>query len=189
MTEAREPGTEETDSTAEGAEDLDDAALAAAALGAEADVSTDSQPPYPEDEEEAEGTEATPTGVGALPAATRTPPAEEGPHLRPEERRARRAARTQIPIDPALRIKDPASAGFVVVVVAVFALIFLNGLVLGHGGILTPRPTAAPTQVAPTVGPSDTTAPSVGPSDTTAPSASPIPSTTVSPPPASPASS
>lgn len=82
--------------------------------------------------------------------------------MRPTERRAARAAeRAQIPIDPSLRIKDPASALFVVLTVVVFGLILLNGLVLGKGGLLTPPPTLAPI---PTVVPS--TAPTAAPTAT-----------------------
>jgi hypothetical protein len=92
--------------------------------------------------------------------------------LRPSERRATRAAeRTQIPIDETLRIKDRASALFVLLVVAVFGIIVLNSLILGRGGLLTPLPTLVlPT---PIVTPAPTVAPSVGP--TVVPSVAPSP--------------
>ncbi len=106
--------------------------------------------------------------------------------LRPSERRAARAAeRTQIPIDPALRIKDRASTLFVLLTIVVFGLIALNGLALGKGGFLTPLPTLGPlptpvVTAAPTVAPTTapTTAPTVEP--TTAPTVEP----TVAPSPA-----
>ena len=89
--------------------------------------------------------------------------------LTPAERRAARAGLShgQIPIDPSLRIKDRASAIFVLVTVGVFLAIFLNAIVLGHGGFLTPLPTPTPV-----------------PSITAAPSATPAPSATVAPTPA-----
>ncbi len=97
--------------------------------------------------------------------------------LRPGERRAARAAeRTQIPIDPSLKIKDRASALFVILVIVVFGLIALNGLVLGRGGLLTPLPTLGPLPTAaPTAAP--TTAPSAAPTaaPTTAPTTAPTP--------------
>ena len=100
--------------------------------------------------------------------------------MRPGERRAlRTAGQAQIPIDESLRIKDRASAVFVLVAVLVFGLIFLNGVVLGHGGFLTPvpTPTAIPT-LAPS--PSATVAPSVSPaaSPTASPTAAPLPTAT-----------
>jgi len=91
--------------------------------------------------------------------------------MRPGERRALRAAeRSQIQIDPALRIHDRASSLFVLLAVAVFGLILLNGIVLGTGGLLTPIPT-------PTVVPSITP----GPSPTAVPSATPAASATAAP--------
>lgn len=98
--------------------------------------------------------------------------------LRPSERRAARAAEhTQIPIDPALKIKDRASALFVLLVIVVFGLIALNGLVLGKGGLLTPVPTLGPLPtpvvLSPTAGPTPvvTLTPTLTP--TTGPTAAP----------------
>jgi hypothetical protein len=93
--------------------------------------------------------------------------------LRPSERRAARAAdHTQIPIDPALKIKDRASALFVLLVIVVFGLIALNGLVLGKGGVLTQVPTLGPlptpvVTLTPTLTP--TAGPTAAPSPTVAP--------------------
>lgn len=89
--------------------------------------------------------------------------------MRPSDRRAARATeRSQIPIDPALRIKDRASAIFVLVTVVVFGLILLNGLVLGKGGLLTPLPTFSIPTLAPTAAPTavPTEAPTAAPSAT-----------------------
>lgn len=89
--------------------------------------------------------------------------------LRPSERRALRAAeRSQIPIDPSLRIKDRASSAFVILTLVVFSLLLLNGLVFGRGGFLTSSPS-------PTVAPVPTLAP--GASPTAAPSGSPAAAT------------
>ncbi|MBA3878006.1 MAG: hypothetical protein C0498_14000, partial [Anaerolinea sp.] len=88
--------------------------------------------------------------------------------MRPSERRAARAAeRSQIPVDPSLRITDRASALFVLVTVLAFGLILLNGLVLGKGGFLAPIPTPSPVPVL-TSSPSPAVAP--GGSPTAAPS-------------------
>jgi len=100
--------------------------------------------------------------------------------LRPSERRALRAAeRSQIPIDPSLRIKDRASSAFVILTLVVFSLLLLNGLVLGRGGFLTssPSPTVAPV---PTLAPgaSPTATPSGSPA---APTSAPIAAPTTGP--------
>lgn len=73
-------------------------------------------------------------------AATQTRP------MRPSERRAMRAAmeHSQIVIDPTHRVSDRPSAIFVLLAVGVFVLILLNGILLGHGGFLTPIPTPSP---------------------------------------------
>ena len=51
--------------------------------------------------------------------------------------------RTAFPIDPALRIKDPLSAAFVIAAIVVFVLIFLNAMAFGRGGAFTPVKTPA----------------------------------------------
>jgi cell division septation protein DedD len=94
--------------------------------------------------------------------------------LGPSERRAARAAeRSQITIDPSLRIKDRASALFVLVTVGLFGLILLNGIVLGTGGLLNPLPTFSIPTLAPTTAP--TAAPTAPPTQapTPAPTATP----------------
>lgn len=111
--------------------------------------------------------------------------------LRPSERRALRAAeRTQIPIDPSLRIKDRASSLFVILTLVAFGLILLNGLVLGKGGFLTssPSPTAAPVPTlapgaSPTAGPGESPAatPSAAPSPALTPAPTPAPTATPAP--------
>ena len=107
---------------------------------------------------------------GKVEAETQTRP------MRPSERRAMRAAldHGRLTLDPAHRVSDRASAVFVLVTVGAFVLILLNGLVLGHGGFLTPIPTASPI-------PSVTASPV--PSATAAPSgsAAAIPTPTVAP--------
>ncbi len=76
------------------------------------------------------------TGVDAVAPDTR--------RMSPAERRAARStSASHFTIDPALRIKDRASAIFVLITVGFFLAILLNGLVLGHGGFLTPLPTIA----------------------------------------------
>ena len=53
-------------------------------------------------------------------------------------------ARVQTASDIAVHVDDRVSAIFVIGVIAVFVLIFLNALVLGKGGFLTPLPTPKP---------------------------------------------
>lgn len=100
---------------------------------------------------------------------------ERARRMSPSERRAMRAAeRSQIQVDESLRIKDRASALFVMVTVGVFALIVANALLFGTGGFLSPTPTPSPVPSL-TPGPSPTAAPSGSPaaSPTAAPTASP----------------
>jgi hypothetical protein len=85
-----------------------------------------------------------------------------------------KAARTVFAIDPALRIRDNASAVFVIGTVVVFVLIVANAMLLGKGGALTPLPTAVPIV---TAGPT----PTEGPSETVPPASTPVPSTSAGP--------
>jgi hypothetical protein len=85
-----------------------------------------------------------------------------------------KAARTVFAIDPALRIRDNASALFVIGTVVVFVLIAANAMLLGKGGALTPLPTAVPIV---TAGPT----PTQGPSETVPPASTPVPSTSAGP--------
>ena len=117
-----------------------------------------------------------------------TPPdldlaAEDEPRrpMRPSERRALRAAgeHETFHVDPALRIRDRASAVFVLVSVIVFVGILLNGLVLGHGGLLTATPSPSPRPsitAAPSVTPAASPSPTAAPTPTTVPTAAPTPS-------------
>jgi len=116
-------------------------------------------------------------GTGALerPVARAGVRAPRGP----------KPARTVFAVDPALRIKDSASAAFVVGTVLVFGLIFANALAFGHGGAFHPLPTAAPIA---TPGPTRSTGPSGSPgasgSPAASPSIAPTPSPSVAPSPA-----
>lgn len=112
--------------------------------------------------------------------------------MRPSERRAMRAAMEhgQAVGESAHRVSDRASAIFVLVTVAAFAVILLYALLLGHGGFLTQRATPSPVPIAsaapsgsPAASPTSvvTVAPSAAPTDTPAvtappPSATPGPS-------------
>jgi hypothetical protein len=122
-------------------------------------------------------------------------PAPPGRRLTAAEAAARRSAgpgrmrdargpkptRTAFAIDPALRIRDQASAAFVVASILVFLLIFLNAMAFGHGGAFTPIPTATPF-----VSASPAPSASPGASGSAAPSgaATPAPSAAPSAPPA-----
>src|SRR5436190_228074 len=76
-----------------------------------------------------------------------------GARARAAEAAAARAARTSkdraptrqtFAIDPALRIKDPASQIFVAVSIGFFVLVFLYAMAFGKGGAFNPVPTPTP---------------------------------------------
>jgi len=102
-------------------------------------------------------------------------------------RKARGATPGPAPVaEPAIRINDRASKIFVIATVAVFALIFLNGMLLGTGGTFRPyiTPSPAPSEsLAPSASPSasgsaapsGSVGPSAGASGSAVPSASPPP--------------
>jgi hypothetical protein len=168
-TDAAEATVEEDEA---GGESVLDAEVAEAeAEMAEAEAAEDEAA---EGDAESEGMPAAPVRVGARQraaeaAAARTAAAGRGP-------KAPKPTRTAFPIDPSLRIKDPASAVFVAGSILVFVLIFLNAMALGYGGAFTPVPTSAPI-----VSPSPAPSVSPGPSGSAAPSGSPAPSVAPSP--------
>jgi hypothetical protein len=155
-------------------DDLDDAELEAAAERAKLEV-----------DDEAGGADVDDFGgVEAAPLL-----ASGGARLEPEVRGPRPrgpkpAEHTPYAVDPSQRIRDPWSAAFVAISVAVFGLILAYALLLGRGGALTPIPTPTPIPtVAPeSVAPSSSVAPStsVEPSGSIAPSGSPSGSPTPS---------
>ncbi|HEY5496260.1 MAG TPA: hypothetical protein VIK16_06335 [Candidatus Limnocylindrales bacterium] len=117
-----------------------------------------------EDEEVAAGAVAVPTTARAGRASATS----RGPGRGPRGNRGPAApARVPTASDIAVHIDDRASAIFVIAAIAIFVLIFLNALVLGKGGLLTPIATAAPVVIAP--------AASVEPSASASPAASASP--------------
>ena len=105
-----------------------------------------------------------------------------------EDEHRRAPTRTPFAIDPALRIKDPASSGFVVATILTFLLIFLSAMAFGKGGAFTVKPTRAPVVSAspgPSInaGPSGSPGPAASPAITVAPSplASPAPNPSAAP--------
>jgi hypothetical protein len=93
--------------------------------------------------------------------------------------------RAQTASDIAVHVDDRASAIFVIAVIGVFVLIFLNAVVLGKGGLLTPipSPTPIPSLVPGTQAPPPTSSPAAA-----APSGSVAPGATASPTASAPAS-
>ena len=91
--------------------------------------------------------------------------------------------------EQAVRVDDRASAWFVMALVALFAIVFANALLLGHGGLVsnifpsptpavTAAPTAKPTAVPtakPTASPTAVPSASATPAPTVAPTAAPTP--------------
>ena len=96
-----------------------------------------------------------------------------------------RQTRTATPapaIDELPYVDDRVSKIWVGLIVAVFAAIFIYGLLLGRGGILTTTPSPEPTASRPpSSSPSTVPSPSVRPSVTAGPSGSVSPSVVVSP--------
>jgi hypothetical protein len=114
-------------------------------------------------------------------------PALPPPPVRPGERGPRERRRTTTPpqraptpSEIAVHVREDWSRAFVIVTVAVFTLILLNAIFLGHGGLLTPVPTPTPE---PTPSPSISASPSesAAPSESALPSASAAPSVSASP--------
>ncbi len=104
---------------------------------------------------------ATSRGAGRGPRGTRGPAVP---------------ARVQTASDIAVHVDDRISAIFVIGVLAVFALIFLNAFLLGKGGLLTPLPTPAPissASPAASVAPIASASPAASAPASAAPSASP----------------
>lgn len=130
------------------------------------------------DDVDDEPADATGAAATAAAAGTQTRP------MRPSERRAMRAAldHGQLTLDPAHRVSDRASAVFVLLSVAVFVLVMLNGMVLGKGGFLTPIPTPSPVPSATaTPIPSATATPSASAAPTGSPTTAPTATPTVAP--------
>lgn len=123
--------------------------------------------------------------------AGEAPPAIPPRGARPTEREpsgrrrpATTAQQAPTPSQVAVHVREDWSKAFVVITAAVFVLILLNGLVLGHGGLLTPIPTPTPTPTeAPSGSPSSSPSASLVPSASTTPTESP---STSAPPSASP---
>jgi hypothetical protein len=122
--------------------------------------------------------------AGEAPAVVPPPvarPAERGPRRRPTAP----AQRAPSPSEVAVHVREDWSKAFVIITAAVFTLILLNGIVLGHGGLLTPIPTPTPTPTeapsgSPSAEPSASGSPVVSPSTSAAPSPSASPSAAAS---------
>ncbi len=186
------------DTPGDDAPDLTDAQLEAATHASEAEVEEDAAGGETMaeaelvDEELAEDEEAEEVADDdGMPAA---PPVRVGARQRAAEAAAQRAAsagrgpktkaaqRTAFAIDPALRIKDPASAIFVVGSIALFVVIFLNAMAFGHGGAFNPIPTPTPfVSAAPTASPAASPAASGSAAPSTAPSVAPSAAPSVAP--------
>ena len=125
-------------------------------------------------------TEILAAGAAAAAPSPTVPTTPEG-----RRRGSTQPAIAAVP-EPAIRIKDRASSLFVVVTVAVFAVIFLNAVLLGNGGVFNPyvAPTEPPTpSIVASPSPSGSVAPSgsASPSGSAAPSGSTAPSPSAAP--------
>jgi hypothetical protein len=171
-TEAMDADVGAIEAGGEAADDLDAAQLEAAAEGAEEEIEDEAEDDTTVEEEG--GIEAAPV---LAPGGRRLEPEVRGPRVR-----GPKPARTVFAVDPALRIKDRASEAFVIVSIVVFALIFANAMLFGHGGAFspvatpTPVPTVAPASPSPSGGESPSVAPTAAPSSS--PTAAPSPAAT-----------
>lgn len=162
--ETTEPGANAA--KADGAEEAEEAAIELDETG-EIDEEAD--------EEAAE--EATEASAAAVPGAKKAPPSDaETAGRRFGRRAATEPEHVPTASERAVHIDDRISKVFVLGVAAIFALIFLNALFLGSGGLFAPVATPTPIPVA-TPAPSVTPAPSASPEA----SASPAPSASVAP--------
>jgi hypothetical protein len=146
-------GAGDEEAGGEAAADLDAEELEEAATAAEEDPRADTQIV-----EVDAGSPAAPSG----PATRGAPKATAA---------VRAGGRTAIVVDPALRIRDRASAVFVALTVIVFVAIFANAMLFGVGGALNPPPLATPSA-------SPASSGSPEPSGSAAPSSSATPTTT-----------
>ena len=182
-------GSSDREAGGEAAEDLNASELEAAASAAESEVESDEAGATLDaeiaDAEVGDGSiegDETETAIEAPPVLAPGAGSLERPVARPMTKPGPRAARgpkparTVFAVDPALRIKDPVSAAFVVGTVLVFVLILANALAFGHGGAF--HPLATPTPIA-TEAP--TAVPSAGPSSSPGASGSPAASPSITP--------
>ena len=118
-----------------------------------------------------------------LPRAAVTPPAGAKTGAKPAASRGKQASATSAaPVDELPYVDDRVSKIWVVLIAAVFAAIFIYGLLLGRGGILTTSPLPEPTASgAPTTSPSTVVSPTVRPTITVRPSGTALPSAPASP--------
>ncbi len=163
---------QERDAAALGADGaVDDEAVTDAALVTEDDADESDQSDETENAANAVPDGEAVAGAGAAAAAA------GGRHNRGLPKAAPAAPSVS---EQAVRVDDRASAWFVIALVAIFAIVFANALLLGNGGLVshilpTPTPVVTPVPTAkPTASP--TAVPSASPS--AAPSASPAPTAT-----------
>jgi hypothetical protein len=192
MTDPRRPDeTEEfaavdeaADATAEEELDADDELDAEGELEADVDLDAD------------EDTDVDELETKELPRAAAGIPAGAATGVKPTASRDRQVRTpTQVaPVDELPYVDDRVSKIWVVLIAVVFAAIFIYGLLLGRGGILTTSPTPEPSPsrppsappsviLSPTVRPSVTAAPSrsASPSASGLPSRAPSPTSSASP--------
>jgi hypothetical protein len=172
------PEGESPAEVADEAPDLTDADLRAATEDAQLEVDEGEDEVAQQQLEDDAAEEAAAAGaeegtapVAPLGARARAEQARARAAARKEEGRARgpRATRTPFPIDPSLRIKDPASAAFVAGTLLVFVLIFLNAMAFGrHGAFTQAKPSASPA-------PSPSASPAASPAASTPASPAPTP--------------
>jgi hypothetical protein len=159
--ETEPPGDEIDDDLGDESEAIDDEAL-------EPDLIDESEADVDAEVDDYDAAVRQVAGDEDVPPAPVVPPAE-----RDARRRAKAPARTPSPSEIAVHVREDWSKAFVILTVAVFTLILLNGLVLGHGGLLTPIPTETPIPAeSPSGSPSTSPSGSATPSGSTAPSAS-----------------
>jgi hypothetical protein len=128
--------------------------------------------------------EAAVQEVAGVPAAVPPRVARPGERApRGRRRPAVAAQRAPTPSEVAVHVREDWSKAFVILTVAVFTLILLNAILLGHGGVLTPIPTPSPEPTeAPSLSPSASASASPSASASASPAASAAPSASASAP-------
>ena len=120
-----------------------------------------------------------------LPRATAAAPGGQASGARPTVSSGAKQASigtAAAPVDELPYVDDRVSKIWVGLIAAVFAVIFIYGLLLGRGGMLTTSPSPEPSPSRPpSASPGTIVSPSVRPSVTIRPSGSPLPPASASP--------
>lgn len=179
MTDPRRPDdTEEFEAADEAADTTAEDIEADDALEADDDFDADDDLDAEDDDLDADELETK-----ELPRAAVTPPTGATTGAKPAASRGKQPpGATAAPVDELPYVDDRVSKFWVVLIAAVFASIFIYGLLLGRGGILTTSPLPEPSASRPpTTSPGTVVSPTLRPTVTLRPSGTALPSAPASP--------